>query len=196
MKLTNTLFATVAMLALAGPAFAQTLVVGPSTSSADVTTNVANACAITGTLSAFLMTVTPNGVITAPSAQPITVTCNTPSGTITIGSNDMVNLGAPAIVATEAATFTNTLKFIGQADGSMGGPWWRVDSRDSTIDWSSGTIGLTDQRRIRILNVSVVGATAAGKLPVAGDYTGRICVTVDPSGLLPTTMNNTVTCAV
>ena len=195
MKLANTLFATVAIIALAGPAFAQnvTLSTTPTQTQAAVITSISNACAITGSLSTFTMSVNPNGAVTVPAGtQNITVTCNTPNGNIKIGSDDMVNSAAPTIV--ETASFTNKINFIGQANGSMfGGDTWQLDSRASTPSVTEATIGNGpgNNRRIRNLAVSVQNAAPAeGKLPVAGAYTGTLCITVDPSGSL---VNNATT---
>jgi spore coat protein U-like protein len=198
MKIANTLFATVAVLAIAGPAFSQTLLTTPSsTGPVAVTTTIVPACALTGTLSPFSMTVSPNGAVTtAAAAQPITVTCNTPNGNVSIGSEDMVNLGAPDII--ETATFTNVIKFVGQADGLTGGDAWTLDSRTAAPFADAATIGFNTDRRIRTLSVSIEGAAPAdGKLPVAGAYAGTVCVTVDPAGLLSGngTTNNDGTCA-
>ena len=196
MKLTHTLFATAAMIALAGPAFAQanpTLLTTPTTTQAAVTTNITNACAISGPLTTFTMSINPNGTVTAPAGvQNIKVTCNTPNGNISIGSDDMINSAAPAII--ETASFTNRIKFIGTAAGPMfGGDTWKLDSRASTPFVTAATIGNGpgNNRRIRDLAVSIENAAPAdGKLPVAGAYSGLICITVDPSGAL---VNNAAT---
>jgi hypothetical protein len=199
MKIANTLFATVAVLAIAGPAFSQTLLTTPSsTGPVAVTTSIVPACALTGTLAAFSLTVNPNGAVTAPAtAQTVTVTCNTPNGNINIGSDDMVNSAAPAIV--ETGTFTNVIKFIGQADGLTGGDAWKVDSRASTPFANAATIGFDTTRRVRTLSVSIEGAAPAdSKLPVAGGYAGTVCVTVEPAGVLSGTSltNNDGTCTI
>lgn len=181
MKIANTLFATVAMVAFAAPAFAQTLSEDPSSASSAVTTTVKPACALEGELSLFSVGVSPNGEITAPAPQTLTVTCNTPMSIITIGSDDMVNNDAPDIVETD--TFTNVIKFTGQADGLTGGAAWRLDSRENGALAFAATVGFDTDRRIRPLVVSIEGAApAGGLLPVAGSYSGTICVTVDPSG--------------
>jgi hypothetical protein len=187
MKLANTLFAAAAIVALAGPAFAQsapTLVVGPSSASASVTTTVSSACALEGTLALFNMSISPNGAVTtAAPSQNLKVTCNTPNGNITIGSIDMVNSAAPTIL--ETAAFTNVIKFTGQADGLMGTDAWRLDSRANGSLASAATVGFDTTRRVRNLVVSVESVAATdGKLPVAGAYSGTICLTVDPSGSL------------
>jgi hypothetical protein len=187
MKIAKTLFAAAAIVALAGPAFAQsapTLLVGPTSTSASVTASVTSACALQGTLALFNMSVSPNGAVTtAAPNQNLTVTCNTPNGNITIGSVDMINTAAPAIL--ETASFTNVIKFTGQADGLMGTDAWRLDSRANGSFASAATVGFDTTRRVRNLVVSVESvAPADGKLPVAGAYSGTICLTVDPSGSL------------
>jgi hypothetical protein len=199
MKIENLFFASVAVVAFAGPAFAAgpTLSTTSTTTQSSVTSTIQPACALTGSLTTFLVTVDPNGGVTAPAAQPLVVTCNTPDGNITIGSDDMVNTAAPTIV--ETGTFTNVIKFIGQADGLTGGDAWTVDTRAATGFASAATVGYNTTRRVRNLSVSVEGAApAGGLLPVAGSYSGTICVTVDPAGLLTGTglQNNDTTCTV
>jgi hypothetical protein len=201
MKLANTLFATAAVLAIASPAFAQTFTLprdlSATTTSSAVTTTIVPACALQGSLGAFSVIIDPNGAVTTPAApQSVTVVCNTPNGNVSIGSNDMVNTAAPAIV--ETATFTNVIKFVGQADGLTGGDAWALDSRATAPYANAATIGFNTNRRVRTLSVSIEGASAGSRLPVAGDYEGTVCVTVDPSGTLAgnATTNNDGTCPV
>jgi hypothetical protein len=203
MKLAHTLFATAAMIALAGPAFAQaanpTLSINQTSTQSSVTTTVDKACAITGTLSPFLVTVSPNGVVSLPGAQAVTVTCNTPRANLTMGASNMINSTAPAII--ETGTFTNVLNINGFAD-DYGNDFFLLDARASTTSRSSASdIGLGGNRRVRTLQLSVEGgAPDGGKLPVAGNYVGSICLTVDPSGSIIYTgsgslPNADVTCA-
>lgn len=197
MKNITTLLATAALIGLASPAFAQvTLLTAPSTTQSQVTTSIQPACAITNSLSSFLVQVTANGVATAPAPQSLTVTCNTPDGNIEIGSDDMVNEDAPDIV--ETGTFTDTIKFIGQANGLTGGDAWMVDSRSATGFASAATVGFNTNRRVRSLSVSVETiAPEDGKLLVAGNYAGEICITVTPLGSLfgSALQNNNTTCS-
>jgi hypothetical protein len=182
MKLTQTLLAAVVTVALAGPALAAgpTLSTTSTTTQSAVTTTVAPACALTGSLTTFNVSVTPNGDVTLPSDQPITVTCNTPNGSITIGSNDMENNAAPAIV--ETGTFTKTINFNGRAFDLATG--YELDSRTGG-GLSTATVGYDTTQRIRTLQIGVRNAAPFGNLlPVAGQYAGYVCVTVDPSSAL------------
>ena len=198
MKLSHTLLATAAMLALADPAFAQsatpTLLTTSRTTQAAVTTTIAPACAITGSLQTFLVGVTPNAGITLPSDQPVTLTCNTPDGSVTIGSSDMINSNSPDII--ETAAFTNVIKFRGEANEFS--TFYRLSSRTGFGASSSATVGNDTTRRIRTLQIGVRGvAPDANKLPIAGAYSGLICVTVDPTSSLGTGGSSSVnvTCA-
>lgn len=179
--------ATLAVTAAAAPAFAQsvpTLSTNNSNASAAVTTSITPACALTGSLTPFAVTVTPQGVATATGGtQSVTVTCNTRDANLTVGSNDMANTTAPAIVETN--TFTNSIGFNAFALGTGGaGDDWALDSKTGG---QSGvvTIGHFTNRRIRTLALSVTNvAPQGGLLPVAGAYSGTMCLTVSPVGSL------------
>jgi hypothetical protein len=197
MKIANTLFATVAILALAGPAFAQSVTfttasTGQTATQTDVTATIDKACVITQGLSAFTVTVTPNGEVTAPAPKSVTVVCNTPSATLKLGSNNMVNTTAPAILPADAGTFTNVILFNALAD-DFGNETFLLDSRAITTTRSSASsIGLGGNRRIRTMQIGLdtqasgfIARPLDNKKPVAGDYRGAICLTVDPSGMIP-----------
>lgn len=184
MTMKTTLLAAAAIAALATPAFAQTLSTSPTSASSAVVTTIAPACAITGSLSTFTLAINPQGVVTtAAPTQSMTVTCNTPDGNLALGSNDMVNSTAPAIV--ETAVFTNRINFIGFADGILNGDGWALDTRASSSLAGAATIGFNSNVRVRPLTFSIGEvAPADAKLPVAGVYTGTICLTVSPVGPL------------
>ncbi|MCU0881101.1 MAG: hypothetical protein MUF14_00350 [Hyphomonadaceae bacterium] len=193
--------ATLAAMAMAAPAFAQvTLSTDPTNASAAVTTSITPACALTGTLAPFAVTVTPQGVATATGGtQSVTVTCNTRDANLTVGSNDMVNTTAPAIV--ETSTFTNTIAFNANAQGEIAGDsiGWALDSKPGGQS-GIGTIGGATNRRIRELRFDIRNvAPQGGLLPVAGAYAGTMCLTVSPVGTMTGTQiqdgNNTCTSA-
>jgi hypothetical protein len=191
MKIANTLFATVALIALAGPAFAAgpNLLPGASSSSSDVTTDIGPACALTGELDDLSVNVTPNGTASGATTTSILVTCNTPGARVAIGSNDMKETTGSEIVETD---FTDTISFSARADSSEGNGFV-LNSRSIGGVVASG-IGNTTNVRIRNLAISLVGvAPKDGKLPIAGDYVGTVCVSVDPSGVTALTSTTNYT---
>ncbi len=178
-----------AAMASAAPAFAQTATVPTlsttaTNASAAVTTTVTPACALTGTIAPFAVTVTPQGTATANgSVQTVTVTCNTRDANLTMGSNDMVNTTAPAIV--ETATFTNTISFVANAQGEYPSEiGWALDSKPGNQSGVS-TIGGSTNRRIRELRMDIRNVAPQGRLlPVAGAYSGTMCLTISPVGAM------------
>jgi hypothetical protein len=185
--------AGIALVALAGPGLvqAQTLVTGVSTAGpVAVTTTVAPACAIQGTTSNIAVTVGLNGgAVTgaAPNAGGlVTITCNTPEGVVAIGSDDMKNTTGAPIVETDI--FTDTIKFVGGARPvapSATTTGWVLASRgiNSWNAWQSAKISAntTNLRQMR-LGISAFDFEALSKIPTAGSYVGKVCVTVNPSG--------------
>jgi hypothetical protein len=176
-----------AIMAAATPAFAQavTLSTEPTNASAAVTTTITPACALTGSITPFAVTVTPQGVATANGGvKTVTVTCNTRDANLTVGSNDMANTTAPAIV--ETAIFTNTINFVANAQGEIAGDsaGWALDSKTGG-QAGIGTLGGSTNRRVRELRFNIANVAAqGGLLPVAGAYTGTMCLTVSPVGAL------------
>lgn len=192
MSVKNMIMAGVALAVVgaAAPAFAQdppkppALSITPTSANAAVTATVAPACALTGSLTPFAVTVDPLGIATATGGtQSVTVTCNTRDGNITLGSNDMANTTAPAIV--ETSTFTNTISFNAFALGTGGsGDDWALDSKTGGQSGIS-TIGHFTNRRVRTLALSVTDVSPQGRLlPVAGSYSGTMCLTVSPVGTM------------
>lgn len=187
--------AGIALAAIAGPALAvdgpsgPTLQTGPSTVQAEVTTTIAPACAISGQTSPITVDVGLNGgAVTGATANEggvITVTCNTPTGVVSIGSDDMKNTTGQPIV--ETTLFTDTIKFVGGARpvNNASTPW-RLASRatNSWGAWQSAYISAnTPNLRIIELGISAIDFETLSKIPTAGNYAGKICVTVNPSGV-------------
>jgi hypothetical protein len=184
------LMAGIGALAILAPGavFAQSLpslTTSPSSTDADVTTTVAAGCAITGTLSPIAVTVPLNGGSVTPAtsnAGTITITCNTPKGAVSIGSNPLKN--AAAIDPAETGTFTNEIDFAGVALRTDENDW-RLASRVNTANgaWQSAFLDANvANTRIQTLTISARDFSTVGKLPVAGSYAGLICVTVNPTG--------------
>lgn len=191
------LLATLAISAMSTSAFAQalpTLSETTSATSAAVTSSVSDACNLAGTLSTFAVAATVNGAFTAPGAQTLTVTCNNPLSEIAIGSTNMTTNAV--IAAGEESTFTTEVAFNAVAGSSNG---YTLDSSATTgtpNSWSVANNGGEENRRIRELSITVGSFDTAGKLPVAGNYSGLVCVTITPAALAGIGAGNgTGTCA-
>jgi hypothetical protein len=185
--------AGIALAALAGPGLAQaqvTLLSSPSTTSSAVTTTIAPACAITGTTSPITVSVGLNGgAVTGAGPDEgglVTITCNTPSGVVGVGSNDMKNTTGEPIL--ETTVFTDSISFVGGAKptSSSTSNGWRVASRatNSWGAWQSAFISAnTANLRIMQVGINAFDFETLGKIPTAGDYVGTVCVTVNPAGV-------------
>lgn len=200
----------IALAALAGPGLvqAQTLSTEPSTTQSAVTTTIAPACAIEGTPRTIEVSVGLNGgVVTGADLNEggfVKVICNTPTGVISVGSDDMVNTTGQPIV--EDTVFTNTIKFTGGArpETATDNSGWRLASRagNSWGAWQSQIIGQAptgtnagpDNTRIANLGISAFDFVNVGLIPTAGDYVGKVCVTVNPSGV-PLNAQGDATCS-
>ena len=185
------LLSSIGLAMLAGPAFAvsgPTLITGPSSTSATVSTTVLPGCAISGGTTTIAVTIPLNGGAVTPVSAPgsqVTVTCNTPAGVVSVGSTKMSN---PALIdPTETATFTNEIDFAGYvANAVTGDGGWRLASRavNSKGAWQSARIDANEaNKRIQVLDLKAIDFETVGKLPVAGAYTGQICVSVNPTGV-------------
>jgi spore coat protein U-like protein len=190
MKKTSILIAT-AIAMFAAPAMAQTLPtlteeVKPATQ--EITTTVKPACELLSTLSNPTINLGVGAVATGAATinvGNITVTCNTPNSSVLVGSKNLSNETA-TILQADSRTFTSTVSFVARVFA----PNWGVDSRagflNGTTAWPSAaaiSVGLPN-RRILNANVDIVNLSSAGLLPVAGTYTGSVCVTVDPDAAL------------
>lgn len=182
----------IALVALAGPglAQAQTLLTTPSTTSSAVTTTIAPACAIEGTTSPITVSVGLNGgPVTGAGPNEgglVKITCNTPAGVVSIGSNDMVNTTGQPIV--ETTIFTDTIKFVGGAKPvtSSATSGWRLASRATNTwgAWQSARLDAnTANLRIMEVGINAFDFDTLTKIPTAGDYAGTVCVTVNPAGI-------------
>jgi hypothetical protein len=182
----------IALAAVASPALAAgpDLVPGPSSSSSDVTTTIVPACAITATTRPITVSVGLNGgAVTGADLDEggsVTVTCNTPSGVISLGSDDMKNTTGAQIVETDV--FTDTISFTGGArpSSSSSTDGWRLASRPSNSwgAWQRAPISAnTPNLRQITLGISAIDFQTLDKKPTAGAYVGRICVTVSPGGV-------------
>jgi hypothetical protein len=181
-----------AISAMATPALAQsnpTLLTTQSSTQASVTTNVAPACAITGTTSAITVSVGLNGGAVSGATPDegglVTITCNTPSGVVAVGSNDMKNTTGEPIL--ETTRFTDTIKFVGGVKPvtSSTTNGWRLASRtgNSWGAWQSAFISAnTANLRIMEVGINAFDFETVGLIPTAGDYVGTVCVTVNPTG--------------
>jgi hypothetical protein len=183
----------IALVALAGPglAQAQTLLTTPSTTGpVAVTTTIAPACALEGTTSPITVSVGLNGgPVTGAGPDEgglVKITCNTPAGVVSVGSNDMVNTTGQPIV--ETAIFTDTIKFVGGAKPVTSSPTsgWRLASRATNTwgAWQSAYISAnTANLRIMEVGINAFDFDTLTKIPTAGSYVGSVCVTVNPAGI-------------
>lgn len=193
MKKSSILLAAAASL-LAAPAMAQslpTLTTNDSSASLNVTTTVAPACELVSNMTNPNIAVGPNAItpnyLQGTSLGSVTVTCNTPNSAVQVGSN---NLSNPAqINEADASVFTNSIAFVAKVVGSN--YTFGLDSRagaQGPNTWPiSAALGAGGtNRRILKANVEIVGLSSGARLPVAGTYTGQVCVTVDPDAALST----------
>jgi hypothetical protein len=188
MKKTSLVIAAAVTL-LAAPAMAQslpTLTTADSSAAQAITTTVAPACSLTSTLANPTVNLGPNAVV--PGTTPIvvgtiSVVCNTPNSAVAVGSN---NLSNPALINTaDASIFTNSVSFVARIANSSYGLDSRAGYLNGSNKWgSSAAIGFGTNNRTLQANVDIVALDSGGRLPVAGTYTGRVCVTVDPDAAL------------
>jgi hypothetical protein len=193
MKKTSILIAT-AIAMFAAPAMAQTLPVlteKDGLASQKIETKVAPACELVSTLANPTLTIG-SGAIRANYDESIkvgdvTVTCNTPNSSVQVGSTNLSN-GA-TIREEDASVFTNSISFAARVIGSNYN--WGVDSRAGSLGgntWgSASSLGFgngNSNRRILKAVVDIAGLSTGARLPVAGTYSGAVCVTVDPDAAL------------
>jgi hypothetical protein len=182
-----------AIAALAGPAMAQSMNEGTGTTvtQSDVVATVAPACVIDATTSPITVIVGLNGgAVTGATADEggfATITCNTPSGRIAVGSNDMKNTAGQPILPSEANTFTDTIKFVGGVKPvtSSTTSGWRLASRigNSWGAWQEAFISqnTANLRSLRV-GINAFDFETLTKTPTAGNYVGKVCIIVNPSG--------------
>lgn len=157
------------------------------------------ACRLEGVLQPVNVTVGSDGLVVGDnggSAGAVTVLCNTGGATISIGSDAMVT--DAVIDPTEVRLFTREIDFAAYAQpvgGTNAG--LRLASRPGVSGAVLGAaLNAIDPMARRIeLDVSVTGFAAPQRMPVAGRYRGRICITVSPDGLpAPTNAQGSAGC--
>jgi hypothetical protein len=161
--------------------------------STTVTTTIAPACTIRApqlnvSVAANLPAAAVSGVDTG--AAVLDFTCNTPLALLSISSSGALLNSAPAPTGRDATKFTTRLPFSARADllvsGQSSGTSTIIISDNSAIGPTNLAIGAGSGQRLRNVAVSARGITSDGRIPVAGLYTGSICVSVDPAGLAST----------
>ena len=155
-------------------------------------------CGISGNLTPIDVSIGRNGRVATDSnglisAGEITISCNTFLAAVSIGSDAMVN--PAAINEAEVGKYTNSIDFAAYARWKIRGDrGWRIASRPGVRGaWSGDYIGFVP---VRTLEVFATQFESSSKMPVAGNYKGRICITVSPTGLpAPTLRQGTGGCA-
>jgi hypothetical protein len=189
------------MCCMASPAAAQfrpsgivvDLTASASQRNATVTTTIAPACSIRApqvnvSVAANLPAAVVTGVDTG--AAVLDFGCNTPLALLSIASSGALINGAPTPTGRDATKFTTRLPFSARADllasGQTSGTSTLIMSDNSAIGPTNLAIGTGTGQRLRNVAVSARGISSDGRIPVAGLYTGSICVSVDPAGVAST----------
>lgn len=169
------------------------LTTGASQRSASVNTTISPACSIRApqvnvSVAANLPAAVLTGVDT--DAAILDFGCNTPLALLSISSSGSLLNGAPTPTGRDATKFTTRLPFSARADllasGQTSGTSTLIMSDNSAIGPTNLAIGTGSGQRLRNVAVSARGITSNGRIPVAGLYTGSICVSVDPAGVAST----------
>jgi hypothetical protein len=169
------------------------LTAGGSQRSATVTTTIAPACTIRApqlnvSVVANLPAAAVSGVNTG--AAVLDFGCNTPTALLSISSSGALLNGAPTPTGRDAVKFTTRLPFSARADllasGQTSGTSTLIMSDNSALGPSNLAIGTNTGQRLRNVAVSAQGITSNGRIPVAGLYSGTICVSIDPAGVAAT----------
>ncbi|MCU0881100.1 MAG: hypothetical protein MUF14_00345 [Hyphomonadaceae bacterium] len=159
----------------------------PAQSSGEITIVSEPACALEGVLQPVTVSVSPSGAATADnggSAGRVTILCNTGGATIAVGSDAMTT--DAVIDPSELNRFTREIDFAAYAQvpgGANAG--YRLASRPGIFGaWQRAAINAGNPSRRRLeLDISATGFSTSQRMPVAGRYRGRICVTISPTGL-------------
>jgi hypothetical protein len=160
---------------------------------ATVTTTIAPACSIRAPqVSVSVAANLPAAIVTGvdTGAAVLDFGCNTPLALLSIASSGALINGAPTPTGRDATKFTTRLPFSARADllasGQTSGTSTLVMSDNSAIGPTNLAIGTGTGQRLRNVAVSARGISSDGRIPVAGLYTGSICVSVDPAGVAST----------
>lgn len=157
------------------------------------------ACWVDSNLTPLTVSVGLNGGVVTPNngtgqVGSIRLVCNSFRASVSIGSNPMINKAD--INENERDRFANSIDFAGYARQRLTGDLgWRIASRPGVKrgSWQSNHVSTP------IMNIDVFATNfeTLTKMPVAGNYEGRICITVSPAGLpAPTKAQGTAGCAV
>lgn len=186
---------------MAGPVFAQfnpaaitvDLTQQASQRGASVTTTIPAACTLSSPqTSVSVATLLPAAPVTGidTGAAQLVFGCNTPTALLSISSSGALLNAAPVPTGREATKFTTRLPFLARADllgvGQTSGTSIYTMSDNTAIGPTKLTVGVGTGQRIRTVSVSARGISSGGLIPIAGAYTGSICVGVDPAGVIGT----------
>lgn len=162
-----------------------------SQSSASVTTTVRPACTMRNPVASVRVAdLLPAAAFTNKDSDPTQVffRCNTPTARVSIASSGELLNPAPVPTGRAATKFTTSLPFSARADlldiGQTSGQSVWVMSDNSAVGPTNLTVGEGTGQRLRTVSVKAASISSRGRIPVAGTYTGSICVGVDPAGIL------------
>ena len=124
------------------------------------------------------------------NAAQLVFSCNTPTAMLSIASSGALLSAATAPIGREATKFTTRVPFTARADllgvaQTSGSSVW-VMSDSAAVGPRNLAVGVGTGQRIRTVAVSARNINSGGLIPVAGAYTGSICVGVDPAGVIGT----------
>ncbi len=144
------------------------------------------ACELVGVLQPVTVKLGANGAVVADNgglAGKVTILCNTGGATVAIGSDAMAT--DATIEPSEIRLFTRGIDFAAYAQepgGNNNG--YRLASRPGIHGaFQSAALNAVDPSARRMeLDISATGFASQQRIPVAGQYRGRICITINPTG--------------
>lgn len=167
------------------------LLAAPTSQTGRVETRVNPACSVSSQTSSVsisaLLPAAPVSGVSSPSAR-VDFFCNTPQARVSLSTpGAMRNTAVTAPSGREATLFTNSLGFDARAEmvsylSNAPSPDF-VMSNVASVGPVSRTVGEGTGTRRRSLLVQASSIQSGGLIPVAGVYSGVICVGVDPSGV-------------
>ena len=161
--------------------------------SAAVTTTIAPACSLnTPQATVYVATLLPAAAVTNidTDSTNLIFRCNTPTAMLSIASSGALLNAATVPTGRDATKFTTRLPFTSRADllgvaQTSGTSIWTM-SDSLAVGPRNLAVGVGTGQRIRTVSVSARNINSGGLIPVAGAYTGSICVGVDPAGVIGT----------
>ncbi len=169
------LSAAIAVAAVATPSFA-----APVTGTVDITGSVAPRCKFTTANAEVLLGELAdnangglNATIVNGNLRTLKGWCNNAAATVSVKATAIT--GDQPVTSGAEASFTNTINFTATAVAN-GKPPFTDDSTDADAGLAQNVNMFSGD-----IEVTLSGADAAGKLLVAGDYTGKVEVILSPT---------------